>query len=61
MLYLSCYVGILVTCAVTRVNFVLCSVVVYCVSQPLLFDCVKCCTDILVTCAATCVDFAPMV
>ena len=31
VLYLGCYIGMLVTCAVTRVDFVLCSIVVYCV------------------------------
>ena len=54
------YIGILVTCAATRVNFVLCSILCVSVdvSRQLLFDCVIYCTDILVTCAATCVDFA---
>ena len=70
VLYHSCYIGILVAnvcCHTCKFCVVLCccvlcvSCVIVDVSQPLLFDCVKCFTGVLVTCAATCADFAPMV
>ena len=48
VLYLSCYIGILVTCAVTCVDFVLCSVVVYCVCYVSVWMCHdSCCLIVL--------------
>ena len=48
VLYLSCYIGILVTCAVTCVDFVLCSIVVYCVCYVSVWMCHdSCCLIVL--------------
>ena len=48
VLYLSCYIGILVTCAVTCVDFVLCSIVVYCVCYVSVWMCHNsCCLIVL--------------